>query len=34
VREQIDIFSLGEIWTAAGEDRIVDSEAAATEVGR
>lgn len=29
VREQLDIFSLGEIWTAEGEERIIKSEAAA-----
>lgn len=28
VREQLDVFSLGEIWTAEGEDRIVESAAA------
>lgn len=31
VREQLDIFSLGEIWTAEGEERIIKSEVAAAE---
>lgn len=31
VREQLDIFSLGEIWTAEGEENIIKSEAATAE---
>lgn len=33
VREQLDIFSLGEIWTAEGEEKIIGSGAAAAEGG-
>lgn len=33
VREQLDVFSLGEIWTAEGEDRIAESAAATTGGG-
>jgi predicted ATPase len=33
VREQLDVFSLGEIWTAEGEDKIVASEVAAAGGG-
>ncbi len=32
VREQLDIFSLGEIWTAEGEEKIIKSDAAVAEV--
>lgn len=32
VREQLDIFSLGEIWTAEGEEKIIASESDAVEV--
>jgi predicted ATPase len=31
VREQLDIFTLGEIWTAEGEETIVKSEVATAE---
>jgi len=31
VREQLDIFSLGEIWAAEGEDNLIDSEASTAE---
>ncbi|HLL88996.1 MAG TPA: ATP-binding protein [Tepidisphaeraceae bacterium] len=30
VRDQLDVFTLGEIWTAEGEDRLIKSEAVAT----
>jgi predicted ATPase len=32
VREQLDVFTLGEIWTSEGDERLADPPPAATEV--
>jgi len=33
VREQLDVFSLGEIWSAEGEDRLMEDSLTAEEAG-